>query len=266
MSKSVATLDVKRSPLAAMSDRLSIDPAELEQVLMKTVMPNPNVDREKVVAFLSVANAYGLDPLKKEIYAFPAKGGAIQPIVSIDGWLSIINSHPKFDGMELVENHDEHGALVSVTCRIFRSDRSQPTVVTEYLEECRQRTEPWNQRPRRMLRHKAAIQCARYAFGLGGIMEEDEARDAFGERDVTPSAPAAPRPQPLAPYPEDDFRANLPKWQKLIEGGRKTPDEIIATVRTKAPLSPEQEEEIRNLAPIEVPADQVADAAEETHA
>jgi hypothetical protein len=31
--------------------------------------------------------------------------------------------------------------------------------------------------PKRMLRHKALIQCARVAFGFSGIFDEDEARD-----------------------------------------------------------------------------------------
>ena len=96
---------VKQNPLAVMAERLSIDATEMQNIVMKTVMPNggKGVTNEQFVSFLAVANNYGLDPLKKEIYAFPAKGGGIQPIVSIDGWLNIINTHPDFDGMELAE-------------------------------------------------------------------------------------------------------------------------------------------------------------------
>ena len=244
----VANLETKRSPLIAMAERLSIDPAELQSVIAKTIMPSGvQVSNEQLVAFLAVANAYGLDPLKREIFAFPGKGGSIQPIVSIDGWLSIINSQPTYDGMDLTENHNDSGALVSVTCRIFRSDRSQPTVLTEYLEECRQKTDPWINRPRRMLRHKAVIQCSRYAFGLGGIMEEDEGR----EIDVTPRAPAAREPAPVPQYPEADFLTNLPKWRTLIEGNRKSPEEIIQTVELKGQLSEVQKQVVRDLAPID---------------
>ncbi|WP_208431614.1 recombinase RecT, partial [Bartonella doshiae] len=42
--------------------------------------------------------------------------------------------------------------------------------------ECAQdNSDPWKKYPARMLRHKATIQCARYAFGFSGIYEEDEA-------------------------------------------------------------------------------------------
>ena len=46
--------------------------------------------------------------------------------------------------------------------------------VCEHMSECRGNTQPWKQWPIRMLRHKAAIQCIRYAFGFAGIMDHDE--------------------------------------------------------------------------------------------
>jgi len=258
MSNLAPVTSISRSPLVAMADRLYIETAQLENVIKQTVMPakdaNGNkmvVSNEQFISFLAVANSYGLDPLKKEIYAFPAKGGGIQPVVSIDGWLSIINSHPQFDGMELVENYED-GKFVSVTCTIHRKDRSHPVVLTECLNECFRQTEPWK-KPKRMLRHKAAIQCARYAFGLGGIMEQDEAEAALGsEREVN----HAPAPEPTT-YPAEQFQANLPKWRTLIESGKKSPEDVIATVETKGLLTPEQKQLIHDCAPIEGSAEVV---------
>ena len=44
------------------------------------------------------------------------------------------------------------------------------------MSECkRSNAGPWQSHPRRMLRHKAMIQCARLAFGYGGIYDQDEA-------------------------------------------------------------------------------------------
>ena len=173
------------SPLAAMADRLNIDTSELQDIVIKTVMPaKVQVSNEQFISFLAVANNYNLDPLKKEIYAFPAKGGGIQPVVSIDGWLGIINGHPQYDGMELDEQFDDKGVIFAVKCSIYRKDRNHPIVITEYLSECIRNTEPWKKKIR-MLRHKSVIQCARYAFGLSGIMEQDEAEAAI-EKDITP--------------------------------------------------------------------------------
>lgn len=144
-------------------------------VLASTIMPSPNVRAEQITAFLMVAKEYKLNPITKEIYAFPAKGGGVQPIVSIDGWLKIINSHPDFDGMEFRDTLDDSGNLTAVTCRIYRKDRTHPVEMTEYMDECKRNTDPWRQWPNRMLRHKATIQAARYAFGFSGIADPDEA-------------------------------------------------------------------------------------------
>jgi hypothetical protein len=115
-----------------------------------------------------------LNPFTKEIFAFPSNG-AIIPVVSVDGWLKLINQHPAFDGMEFVDVVDDEGRLVSVTCKMYRKDRRHPTEVTEYMAECMRSTDVWKKWPARMLRHKAIIQAARYSFGFAGIMEPDEA-------------------------------------------------------------------------------------------
>ena len=238
--------------LATMAKRLSVSTQELQSIVMKTVMPakgangNPiQVTNEQFVSFLAVANEYNLNPLIKEIYAFPAKGGGIQPIVSIDGWLKIINSHPQFDGMEFIDTKDENGNLVSVTCRIYRKDREHPTEVTEYMEECRGTTEPWKRWPARMLRHKAAIQAARYAFGFSGIVDPDEGEriQSVLEKDMG-AADVVETVEGDEFYPQDKFDQAFPKWEAQIQGGKK-PADIIAFLKSKdVNLSPEQIEKI----------------------
>ena len=159
--------------LALAAARFDIAPAEFEKTLKNTVVPG-NITNEQFTAFLMVANEYGLNPITKEIYAFPSQRGGIQPIVSIDGWLKIINRHEQFDGLEFVDQLDGAGNLVAVTAKIYRKDRTHPIVVTEYMAECKGNTDPWKRFPARMLRHKATIQGARYAFGFSGIVDEDE--------------------------------------------------------------------------------------------
>jgi len=181
----------KQSPVQLMASRLNINPDEMQSIVIGTLMKAKNGNNptnEEFISFLAIANEYRLNPITKEIYAFSNRG-AIQPIVSIDGWLKIINGNPQFDGMEYVDNVLD-GKLFSVTCRIFRKDRTRPTELTEYMSECAGTSEPWKKWPARMLRHKATIQCARYAFGLSGIIDEDEAeryKSASVEREINPS-------------------------------------------------------------------------------
>jgi hypothetical protein len=143
------------------------------------------------MALLVVADQYGLNPFTKEIYAFPDKGGIV-PVVGVDGWLRIINSHAQFDGLEFLDGPaDKFGQPEWIECTIHRKDRSHPTRTREYMSECKRGTQPWQSHPRRMLRHKSTIQCARLAFGFAGIYDLDEA-ERIAERDITPvAAPAA---------------------------------------------------------------------------
>ena len=158
------------------------DANECAEVLANSIIPN-NARPTEIITFLAIAKQYRLNPITKEIYAFANRGG-VQPIVSIDGWLKIINSHPQFNGMEFSDHLAADGSLQSVTCRIFRKDRDHPVEVTEYMNECRRNTDPWKQWPSRMLRHKATIQAARYAFGFSGIVDQDEAERIAGGNTV----------------------------------------------------------------------------------
>lgn len=163
-------------------------------------MPQPHTEAEFVSCCL-VAREHGLNPLTKEIYFMRVKGGAIQPIVSVDGWTKKCNENANFDGMEFAEIADDKGALVAITCIIYRKDRNHPVKVTEHLDECKRAGGPvWNTSPRRMLRHRALTQCARYAFGFAGIMDRDEFEQWQQMRDVTPA-----RQQKAAPLPADDI-------------------------------------------------------------
>lgn len=153
------------------------DGSGLTETLKATAFKG-QVSDAQMTALLIVANQYGLNPWTKEIYAFPDKNNGIVPVVGVDGWARIINGNAQFDGMEF-EQDDE-----KCTCKIYRKDRSRATSVTEYMKECRRPgVGPWGSHPMRMLRHKAMIQCARLAFGFGGIYDQDEA-ERIVEKDM----------------------------------------------------------------------------------
>jgi phage recombination protein Bet len=142
--------------------------SDLVAVLKATAFKG-QVSDAQMSALLIVANQYNLNPWTKEIYAFPDKNNGIVPVVGVDGWSRIINENPQFDGMDFEQDEE------SCTCVIHRKDRSHPIKVTEYMSECKRPAGPWQSHPKRMLRHKAMIQCARLAFGYVGIYDQDEA-------------------------------------------------------------------------------------------
>lgn len=273
----VAVLDRPKSVTLDMADRYGMDAAPFEATLRATVFPS-NGTREEFAAFLLVARNYNLNPVTKEIYAFPKKGGGIIPIVSVDGWMNLVNSHPAFDGMDFCDVHDEDGKLVSTTCTIYRKDRNHPISVTEYLSECIRSTDPWKMQ-HRMLRHKSAIQCARYAFGFAGIYDEDEA-ERFADRSsrLAPSASLPTTPiveqamvaseqvaqiehQPAAEVPQAELKQATPSVRRApspadislrvhfdAEGVKKRFAKALAAAKSEADINSAWEEIV---APVE---------------
>ena len=207
------------SALAIMAERFNVEPKKLLGTLKNTVFKNASND--ELLALVVVSNEYKLNPLTREIYAFPnSQGGGITPVVSVDGWISILNRHPDFDGIDF-EYVDEGGKPVSCTAIIYSKARSHPVRVTEYFAECAKKTGPWSQMPRRMLRHKALIQGARIAFGFSGIYDEDEARD-IGMKNVTP-----------VKEPEFETEEKAEEYPALFGGNEPDPEDDVVMEETR---------------------------------
>lgn len=226
---------------------LAIDEKDLINTLRSTAFKAEATDQQ-FLALLIVANQYNLNPWTKEIYAFPDRTGIV-PVVGVDGWARIINGNKNFDGMEF-EMDDE-----SCTCKIYRKDRNHPTSVTEYMSECNRGTQPWKSHPKRMLRHKAMIQCARLAFGFAGIYDQDEA-----ER-ITENTPAGV-------INGQESHENRPELIARCEEAAKNGMEAFKQLWTE--LTPEErkiigsadKERIKNSIAIDAEYTEVTDGAE----
>ena len=188
-----------------------ISPSNMLSTLVATIFPKgnrvPTPTPSQVYALLFVAKKYGLDPFLKELYAFPAKGGGITPMVSIDGWLNIANRHPQFDGLSIEEFEDpENGMPIACAVTVYRKDRDHPLRIKEWVRECRRSSIPWDKQPTRMIRHRATGQAIRYAFSLAGVYLEDEAEAIFEtDFEVTTSG----KPQATGNSVTDDFNDAL---------------------------------------------------------
>lgn len=228
---------------------LKISGQNLIETLKRTAF-KAQVNDDQMYALMVIAKQYGLNPWTKEIYAFPDKGGIV-PIVGVDGWMRIINSHPQFDGMEFEQDEE------SCTCIIYRKDRNHPTKVTEFMAECRRSNAgPWQTHPRRMLRHKALIQAARMAFGFAGIYDEDEAeriKESTG-------APVKIKEVERQEYSQAEFDQKVCQWQEIIESGRHTANSLIDQIESKGKFfTNEQKMTLASFEPIEAEVEEVSE-------
>lgn len=244
-----------KSLLVKFADRYSVDANKMMGTLAATAFKQRDGSaptNEQMMALLVVADQYKLNPFTREIYAFPDKQNGIVPVVGVDGWSRIINSHAEFDGMEYRYSEalvTPHGALSAchewVECIIHRKDRQHPIVVREYLDEVYRKpfkegmAGPWQTHPKRFLRHKATIQCARLAFGFVGIFDQDEA-DRINEQQARDMGTVERVVEALPPLPED----KLQQYLNVIEAGQMTAAILLPQIQSKYTVSDEQKKKL----------------------
>ena len=142
---------------------LQLEEAELALWLEDYVHLRPRV----LLHFLHQIRKYRLDPLSDEIMLFKNPEGQYQTLITIDGWMKLINQDPQFAGMTFKESPElELGIPLWMECSIYRHDRILPITVKEYSAEIKTEHLLWKTMPRRMLRHRSIQQCARLAFGI----------------------------------------------------------------------------------------------------
>ena len=180
--------------------RSGMSPESFVQALTRTSLSSlvlwSQLDLETL---LLAAERHGLDPLGREVFLV-REGDTLDEsavlVVGVDGWSRVLNAHKKFAGMQFRESEElQDGVPAWIECTLHRWDRRVPTSVREYLSEVRGTSLAWLTHPRRMLRHKALVQCARLAFGLVGVHDHDEAQRILEAR-RTERTPQAQRPRP----------------------------------------------------------------------
>ncbi len=217
MEKKLVKKETKTA-LHQLALRLSVTADVLQSTLKATAFKECKTN-EQFVAAVIVANTYKLNPILKEMSVFVGKGGGVVPIIMVDGFISMVNRQPDFDGVELIENEGDGGDsgtdVESVTAKFYLKSKSHPVMVTEYMKECYNGTrEPWKKWPRRMLRHKAYIQGARVAFGFSGVYDQDEAARIVEAELIGGGKPDVEAPKAL---PIDSPEKNESPYKKMLE-------------------------------------------------
>lgn len=256
MSQEVIAPTKKANVVAELGALHGLTADEFAQTLVKTIFPNRQASREEMWALCIVAKEYGLNPLTRQVYAFPGKQGIV-PIVSADGWYAIMNRQPNFDGIDHEFVDDEDGNVVACRATIYFKDRSRPLSCIEYVDENKRNTDPWRNQPRRMIRHRASIQAIRMAFGISAMDPEDAERipeyhvadaapgdraDAKVEEDVVERARARARASVVAKAQEatgeDPVKQAQEQAEDVAAEPEAAPEPEVSTVQEEAPEKP----------------------------
>ena len=170
---------------------------------------------------------------------------------------------------QLEDWHEEvtgEGDAMVATCTVKR--RGEPEYTVIFTQEDAKKAGlwgkqgPWQTSPKRMMKLRARAFALRDKFTdvLRGIAIAEESLDLAPEASrvvhmgvATEVAPPVAAPTPAAApalpaYAQAAFEKNLPSWNALIRSGKKSADQIVATLMAKATLSEQQVEGIYALA------------------
>lgn len=160
---------------------------------------------------------------------------------------------------------DEQGLGVRVWATI--KGESTPRVLELLMTQARTRNSTlWTEDPKQQIAYLAQKRWARLFTPdvILGVYTPDElaepAERFMGMADVVGGTPPPP-PPPAAPaaWPDDAFKARLPKWQKAVDNGSGH-EEIIQFAESKGLLSEEQKAAIRAIRPTAVAEPKAATA------
>jgi phage recombination protein Bet len=166
--------------------------------------------------FAEYCKATGLNPFKREIWFVKTKSytnkngetveGKVQMMTGINGYLAIANKHPQFDGMETQVVRDTSDRIMKAICKVYRKDRSHPSVAEAYFNEYYQKSwsgKPgiWDLKPTIMIAKVAKSIALREAFPqeLNGLYTEDEMPAEYAAKTVeVEAAKELPPPKDIA--------------------------------------------------------------------
>jgi phage recombination protein Bet len=256
---------------------LSMDENTLIAVLENSLYPGAGTT--SIALVINYCRAAGLDPMQKPVHIVPiwdAKAGRMRDVVMpgiglyrtqaarSGGYAGVTEPEYGPDVSEKVGGQDityPAWCKVTVKRRLPSGDIVEFTATERWKENYaikggKEKSQApnamWSRRPYAQIAKCAEAQALRKAFpefGAAATAEEMEGRAMEeGYQGATidgNSGEVIPENKPLPPYSADSFAKNLPQWRDMIASGKKTADQIIATVSSKAVLSDEQKAEIR---------------------
>lgn len=256
---------------------LAISDDQLLTVLQSSLYPGAAIDSIRMV--IGYCQAAGLDPMQKPVHIVPMWDGKAKQMrdVVMPG-IGLYRTQAARTSEHVGTDEPVFGPMVDlragefvmqvpewckVTVHRLKGGVRCAFTATEYWMENyatagKDSTVPnamWKKRSRGQIAKCAEAQALRKGFPEvgnqptaeemeGKVLEQPERH--MGPVDVVPLAQ-------LPPYPDESFAKNLPAWRGLIESGKKTAADVVATIQTRNTLSAAQIATI-NTKPATAPA------------
>ncbi|MBC2581650.1 phage recombination protein Bet [Clostridium sp. DJ247] len=161
-------------------------------LIKNTVAKGATEDEIKI--FLYLAQQYNLDPFKKEIW-FTKYGSQTNIMTSRDGYLKYAHTSPEFGGLISFVVHEgdnfevdaaeykithkfgtKRGKILGAWARCDRKGK-RPFISYVSFEEYNQNTPIWRKYPSAMIQKVAEVFVLKRAFGINGLVTNEEMND-----------------------------------------------------------------------------------------
>ena len=156
---------------------------------------------------LAASLRYNLSPTGREIFLLPVPSAdAPLLVVGVDGWSHVLNEHKQFAGMVFGESEELVDEVTAwIECTIHRHDRRVATEVREYLCEVRGH-KCLDHSPTTHAQAQGMVQCTSITFGMGDIVDPDEAHRAHSDEPDRTRATTQTQNQKVTSRPNADHR------------------------------------------------------------
>jgi len=247
--------ELTTQPIQAIKPTFSLAPQNIEEALKfsdylakSTIVPKDFANNPgNILVAIQWGMELGLQPMQAMQNIAVING---RPALWGDAVIALVRSSP------LCEYVYESDDGETATCRVKRrgeEEQSRTFSMTDAkLAGLAGKQGPWTQYPKRMRQMRARAFAMRDVFPdvLRGMPVAEEVQDIPTEREVNQQR-KPDEPKQLPPYPDSKLDESADKWRGMIAQKRTNPDHIISNIKSKYIISPEQEERIRALAPIE---------------
>ena len=167
---------------ALIKSEVDFNNPQMIETLKNTVAKDLN--NHEFIMFAELCKSSGLNPFRKEIWAIKA-GGRLQLMTGAQGFFTIANRHPEYDGIEsgLIDPNGDYKPLaypkndfIGAWARVYRKDRKMPTEGIAMVSEYQKPTPIWKQMTRVMILKCAESIALRKAFPqeMNGLYTSEE--------------------------------------------------------------------------------------------
>lgn len=166
-----------------------------------------------------------------------------------------LNGSGALSGRLRFDIEGEGDGLLCIASATIRGEQQARTVAVK-IKDVRTGNKMWQSQPEQQLCYSAARVWGRRHLPevMLGVYspEEDFGEDLPTGQQGTAAKIEQPKPAiaEKQPYPDDKFAENLPTWHGLIASGKKTPQQIVSLLTSKATLTDQQHATIMELAEV----------------